>query len=219
MMLKKYFVLGLFLISAFVIAGCNTGASTGSTTPTTTPTTSTTTTTVSTLTGGREYYPNTDGNSWTYATTSTMTTETGTLRYTFDGTTTVDSIVVQKFKQESFSSTGSSTGESLDLVSDAGVFWYGSVESPTTEAVTKYVFPLKVGETWISEGASEAEVLAIETVTVPAGIYNNCFKISFPSPTQDIYVWLAPNVGMVKLYVYSLTTTMGATMELTSKNF
>ena len=42
-------------------------------------------------------------------------------------------------------------------------------------------------------------IAAIETVTVPAGVYTNSYKITATSSDTSVTtIWLAPNVGMVK---------------------
>ena len=65
-----------------------------------------------------------------------------------------------------------------------------------------YSPPIKVGTTWQGK-QGEAEVVAQETVSTPAGIFQNCFRINVrvEDGYSDYYyaVWLAKNVGPVKL--------------------
>ncbi len=65
-----------------------------------------------------------------------------------------------------------------------------------------YSPPIKVGTTWQGQ-QGEAEVVAQETVSTPAGIFQNCFRINVRVVDDyDYYsIWLAKNVGPVKLAV------------------
>jgi len=209
--MKKY-LLVLFLVAiSTMMIGCNITSSGGSSG------------------GGAEYFPNTNGNSWTFKsvgtqnTPSSATTLIATTEMTVDGTTTVDSMTVQIFRSVSTSSYGVSTSEALVLVNSNGVYTYGSVSSPSTEAITTMEFPLSVGSRWTGYGTSEVEVVAKETVTVPAGTFNNCYKLSSitGNPSQVSYLWVGPNVGFVKSFSSDISGsyTYVATMELMSKNF
>jgi len=76
-------------------------------------------------------------------------------------------------------------------------------------------YPLNVGTTWTVAGQTKviwatissstvATVEAKEDVTVPAGTFRNCFKIrqEYTTAPLDVnvttYMWLAPNVGLIK---------------------
>jgi hypothetical protein len=220
-MSNKLIGLGIILFCVFMIGSIGCGQTDTGETITTTSSTISSTTTTTQLTGGREYYPNTDGYIWTYRVTSTSTPDVYTMRTTFDGTATVDSVVVQARRTEYILGNQISTYEGYFRVTDAGVFGYGSPSSPTTEARTEFVFPLEIGSSWTTD-ISTSEVVAIENVTVPLGTYNNCFKVVTSQPANDTYtnVWLASNVGIVKSeYFYLNPPTVTTTSELTSKNF
>lgn len=199
-MFKKYWF--IFMALAFTITAIVTGCETLQTVD---------------ATGGREYFPNTDGYIWNYRSTQTGTTEIGLVKYSFNGTTTVGGLTVQKYKGEAFLGTLANTSESLMRVTDTDVKTYGSTTSPTTEATNYFIFPLKIGNKWLISGTNEATVVAQENVSVPAGTYINCFKIRYPYGSSYTDMWLAKNVGIVKLLSYS--TTGALTMELTSKSF
>ena len=69
-----------------------------------------------------------------------------------------------------------------------------------------YSPPIKVGTTWQgTEG--EARVVTQETVNTPAGIFHNCFRIDINVVDDDDYysIWLARNVGPVKLSVIDIS--------------
>ncbi|NQT29546.1 MAG: hypothetical protein HQ596_03130 [Candidatus Saganbacteria bacterium] len=198
--------------------------------------------------GGREYFPNTDGYSWSYVGTFSSTqsgdaypplmiTETSAVaQQTFDGTAVLDPLTVQILKGEStitvealdlsYSHTQTVTGEYYYRVTDSAVYYYGSYGNQGPEA-TYLVFPLEIGNSWVYSGTSEVLVEDIEDVTVPAGTYSNCYKLS---STGGGLMWLAQNVGIVKFQsgsnqvsvengvVVGVATTV-STYELTSKNF
>ena len=176
--------------------------------------------------GGREYYPNADGNSWTYSkvTTSNTTTDVVTVTSirTYTGIATIDSITVQKVKNETISGGNIFTTEAYQVVTDSSVKNYGDQSHPTTEAETFLVFPLMVDSEWTINGEGDiATVIDIESVTVPAGTYNDCFRIEMDSTNTITDIWLAKNVGMVKSVAVSTFggTIFTFTTELTSKNF
>ncbi len=71
-----------------------------------------------------------------------------------------------------------------------------------------YAPPIKVGTKWQGQN-SQVEVVAQETVSTPAGIFQNCFRIDVRIDDyyyDDYYyeyysIWLANNVGPVKMAV------------------
>jgi hypothetical protein len=199
-MSKKMIGMGLVMAIAFSVAfivGC--------------------TTTAGKATGGREYFPNEDGYGWRYSMTMTLPTTivTGTTEATFVGTWEFDSIVAQVLVTETIFGSSPDTELNLVQVTDAAVLAYGTIGDSTTEATKLLDFPLSVGKKWVTIGTFESEVVARETVSVPLGDYDDCFKIY--NSLDEVYWWLAPNVGPVK-YV-DVDPTAVATMELVYKNF
>lgn len=167
--------------------------------------------------GGREYFPNTDGYSWTYRMSVSGTTETATARMTFTGTTTVGGTTVQIWRSESIYTTGTITAESLIKVTDSAVTQYGTPTYPSSTPSTVIAFPLNVGSRWYTYGTVEAIVTAQENVIVPSGTFNNCYKISSTLGSNSSDLWLGKNVGIVKMLT---TSTYGTyTLELISRNF
>lgn len=68
-----------------------------------------------------------------------------------------------------------------------------------------YSPPIKVGTTWQGR-EGQAEVVAQENVNTPAGIFQNCFRINVQvnqSNEDDYAIWLAKNVGPVKMVTIS----------------
>jgi len=174
--------------------------------------------------GGREYFPNTDGYSWTFRLSSSTTTEIATAKFTANGTTSIDGITVQKLKVEMISGAHVSTSETLVRVTDSDVTWYTSASNPTSEALKMISFPLTIGSKWIvnqlATMTSEGTVLSQENV----GSYNDCFKVkiaSVSSPGNTIDFWLAKDVGVAKVLITNLSGTTETTnlAELTGKSF
>jgi hypothetical protein len=203
-MLKKRAIL-ILVLGVTLLTGCNILQPTGPTG------------------GGREYFPNADGNSWTYLQTYSTTTETATQRLTISGTHTFDSITAQIMVSEYLTTTSISTSEILYVVSDAGVYIYGFLSSPTTEATTVCSFPLYVGNKWTFFGSAEAEVEEKEDISVHAGDFTNCYRVLYTDGSSgSMYAWFAPDAGIIKqtnVFSGSGGTTQTVTIELTSKNF
>jgi len=199
-------VLGLGLMMVVVMVGCGAGAPDLPTT------------------GGVEFFPHTDGYSWTYNIEVDILSSPeaiGTMEVTFNGTTEVSGITVQK--RETFLTTYNSltyTTTHCVKVTDSYVKGYGEIGDTTTEACTTLSFPLSVGKTWTAytfENVFTAEVIAAENVTVPAGTFAT-FKIDYPAQ-GTAYYWYAENIGLVKFALYDDDDNLRQRYELTSKNF
>lgn len=205
------FILGIISI-IFRLTGCSTaqqGEIPQSTTTTTTVSGPTTTTIYS---GYREYYPNQDGLSWTYRRAFSNSPSINTEKITYCGTSEFNSQIVQIARRETIFPEGTiSTAETIFKVDNFAVYRLRTVES-TPILMAVFGFPLQVG---IHTGVTD--VLALETVTVPAGTFNNCFKLSAAEGDFTYISWLAPNVGMVKAEKRGVSAI--STAELTGKNF
>ncbi len=168
--------------------------------------------------GGREYFPNTDGYSWTYRAPASNTTEVQTAKFSFSGSATVDSLAVQKWKSESFTATTAYTSESYIRITDTDVKFYGSPTYPSTVETSIFLtFPLRIGAKWYTSGTYEANVVAQENVTVSLGTYSNCFKVQFGSGSMVTNMWFGKNAGIVK--IQTIMGTVEVIGDLTSKNF
>jgi len=65
-------------------------------------------------------------------------------------------------------------------------------------AKLELVLPLKVGEKWnLFDGGILREVVKVDTVTVPAGRFNNCFFFEDGWAGSTAETWFCPNVGIV----------------------
>ncbi len=167
-------------------------------------------TTLAPLKGYREYYPNADGSSWTYNrlfSDGTRLTE----KITYAGTTTFLRQTVQIARRETFTPSSVSTSENLFKVTASAVYFVENVSGINLLTVA-FGFPLYVGGT-----TGLTKVLSLEDVTVPAGSFKDCFKLSSSDGSYTYRSWLAPGVGMVK--AEKANTVSISTAELTGKNF
>lgn len=82
--------------------------------------------------------------------------------------------------------------------------WIGLFEKWPPDKVTFFMPDhLAAGEHWqvqTGEGTGQAAIEALETVTVPAGTYTDVARLHYLNPAvgEDITLWLAPHVGLVK---------------------
>ncbi|MGQ9678520.1 MAG: hypothetical protein ACUVUD_04490 [bacterium] len=70
------------------------------------------------------------------------------------------------------------------------------------ERILYLLLPLSVGEKWFDSEAERevTEVVAIESVDVPAGKFQNCYKLQTKSNRVNFQqtLWLLPGLGVVK---------------------
>ena len=182
------------------------------------------------------YYPLTVGNRWTYRDDEgnrIIFEVVDKIQIHLSEDELVESFVVQKSSTDenlenvnNYSYLGYSVNE--DGVVDGIVQHAQNITSGTDGTILflpflpLYNFPLIPGNKWatrfqaeivperlpLGSGLDEFEVLSEETVTVPAGTFENVFQVQesfrwtfFDAQDLDITVaqkWLAPNVGIVK---------------------
>ncbi len=198
---------------------------------------------------GREgnYYPLAVGNKWTYRDaegTEIIFEIIDTIQIQLADGKTVESFVLEKTNTAEdlenvadYSYLGPELDDNGNII---GILQHAQNITPGTEDTIMFVpflplykFPLIPGWKWdvnfqaklapelfpLDHGKDEFEVLSEETVTVPAGTFENVFQIqeSFhwifelqgPDFDLDITVvnkWLAPNVGIIK---FTQTQTRG----------
>jgi DUF3108-like len=82
-----------------------------------------------------------------------------------------------------------------------------------TNEVIQYRFPLQISKNWVVAKAPTetiiAQVVSLENVKVPVGLFDSCYEVEIKSTKNpDFYrrVWLAPNIGIVKNEIKSITT-------------
>ena len=198
---------------------------------------------------GREgnYYPLAVGNKWTYRDaegTEIIFEIIDTIQIQLADGKTVESFVLEKTNTAEdlenvadYSYLGPELDDNGNII---GILQHAQNITPGTEDTIMFVpflplykFPLIPGWKWsvnfqaklvpelfpLDHGKDEFEVLSEETVTVPAGTFENVFQVqeSFhwifelqgPNFDLDITVvnkWLAPNVGIIK---FTQTQTRG----------
>jgi hypothetical protein len=108
---------------------------------------------------------------------------------------------------------------------EGGVYQYGQgdPDNPNKAVVFDppqlvYKLPFQIGDEWETPALSDAgekngetvyvngQVDGEETVTVPAGVFPHCFRVSIDdprdAPADRTDLWFAPNVGIVKTETY-----------------
>ncbi len=190
---------------------------------------------------GREgnYYPLAVGNKWTYRDaegTEIIFEIIDTIQIQLAGGKTVESYVLEKTNTaeglQNVSDYSYLGHEFDDDGNITGILQHAQNITPGTEDTIMFVpfiplykFPLIPGWKWnvnfqaklapelfpLERGTDEFEVLTEETVTVPAGTFENVFQVQesfhwiyeLPGPDFDLDItvvnkWLAPNVGIIK---------------------
>jgi hypothetical protein len=85
--------------------------------------------------------------------------------------------------------------------------WIGLFEKYPPDQVTFFMpTSLEAGKAWAvetGEGTGRANVEAIEPVKVPAGTFNQTWRVRYinPGANTDMTLWLAPRLGLVKATV------------------
>ena len=185
------------------------------------------------------YYPLSVGNIWRYrdAEGTQITFEIiDTIQIQLKGRETVESFVLQKSSTEeglenvvNYSYLGNTLNEEGEV---SAVVQHATNVTPGSEDTIMffpflplYKFPLITGEKWqvrfeaklvpelfpLDSGIDEFEVLSEETVTVPAGTFENVFQVQesfhwvydpdvldFSIDTTVAQKWVAPDVGIIK---------------------
>ncbi len=178
--------------------------------------------------GEKNYYPLTEGNTWNYRTitnvtmpdtafsdTSSMTTEI-TVKTTLNNGTEV---------YEQIATTDG--GKDTSYVQETDDYILSYEDKADTEPDTMVALPLEEGKTWTvfndSTYTQTGKAIGKESVTVPAGTYDDCWKIAYiyadSAFSETSFVYLAPDIGMVKVYESTeIDTNMTSefTMELES---
>ena len=176
----------------------------------------------------QNYYPAEVGNTWVLLSTDGADQRT----YTFEGPETIDGeeFIILQIAKETVGTdaiafdkswvTVAEDGEILlhQVAFDRGAF--GIAEATWDPPVTNFPAALPIGQTWeiVTEtvlklvGAatttSTLEVVAIEDVETPIGVFKDCVKIETNRKAvtaltvirEKEFLWLAPDVGPVKFF-------------------
>jgi hypothetical protein len=82
--------------------------------------------------------------------------------------------------------------------------WIGMFEQAPPDKVTRFMpTQLALHQRWdveTGEGTGQAEVEAVEDVTVPAGRFKDCWRVRYLNPANqtDMTLWMAPRQGLVQ---------------------
>ena len=174
----------------------------------------------------QDYYPATVGNTWVLLSTDGAEQRT----YTFEGPENIDGeeLILMKVAKETVGTdvvefdnswvTVNEDGEILlhQVAFDRGVF--GTIEETWDPPVTNFPAAFPLGHTWeiVTEAVlqlvgesiitSTLEVVAIEDVETPIGVFKDCVKVetnreavtALQRLQENEILWLAPDVGPVK---------------------
>ncbi len=190
----------------------------------------------------QNYFPAMVGSTWVFATADGADRRT----YAFEGPETVDGqeFIILKIAKETAGTdiaaldkswvTVEADGEILlhQVAFDRGAF--GIAEATFDPPVTNFPAALPLGHTWVivtetvlklvgaATTTSTLEVVAIEDVETPIGVFKDCVKIetnrkavtALTVVRENEFLWLAPDVGPVKY----MDVTQEIVFELESYN-
>jgi hypothetical protein len=181
------------------------------------------------LFGSKDYFPLAVDNQWVYNLLATMgasdTVATGL--YTNDITTKItiggDDAYIMTAKDSVYLISPDSafvTTETIYLRDTKDAFLS---YSDTTEAPDTFLFKdLKLDKTWTTIVGTDTTVSTVvlqEDVTVPAGTYNDCWKVKMVHNSETPnYYWFGSGTGLVKQSFQVINTdTIDLLIELKSK--
>ncbi len=158
--------------------------------------------------GEKNYYPLSEGNTWNYRTISTMTIGDSTIVDTGSVTTTITVKTKLNDGTDVYEQITNSEGYAdTSYVQETDNYILGYDDKADVSPDTTVTLPVEEGNTWTvfsdSEYTETGKVMGKENVTVPAGSFDDCWKIAyiteFDSEVETSYVYLAPDVGLVKV--------------------
>jgi hypothetical protein len=160
--------------------------------------------------GGEEenYFPLTVGNTWDYEMTTTTiividtvtsdtTVDTGAMDLDINEETTLDNgtDVFEMITTVTFDDTLIPSFADTSYIDETEDYLLEySTKADTVPSDTMLALPLEAGKTW-----ADYEAIGQENVTVPAGTFNDCWKVRGIDNSDTMYMYLAPDVGMVKM--------------------
>jgi hypothetical protein len=150
-------------------------------------------------TGAADYWPMAEGNTWTYREVEIVAYPDST-----PDSTIVEEAVTWKFRSrvkladgaDAWQMDGGGGDSSYNYFSDSKSAVLLYTDLLDTKPDTWLVLPLEQGKTW-TFGSVTMLVRGKETVEVPAGTYDDCWKVEMQTALSPSFVWFAPNVGMV----------------------
>ncbi len=150
-----------------------------------------------------EQFPNKIGNYWVYQLYDS--------NYNYIDTVTSeisDSLKLQGIWGKVWTTPPVSGSLTALTIADT-IFYYGGQVSALP--LYHYVFPMRVGLTWIGSMLDTSQVVGFGAVETPARNFNNGFllirKWERPDHMGSIETWIVPNVGVVKINLHDYTLT------------
>jgi len=147
------------------------------------------------------YFPLTVGNEWNYDMTMTTIIVIDTL--TSDTTVTTGTMDLD-ITEETTLDNGTEVFEMTMTMTDTTITSYVeetedyvlqySSKAATVPFDTMLALPLETGKTW-----ADCEVMGQKNITVPAKTFNDCWEIRRIDNSDTMYMYVAPDVGMVKM--------------------
>lgn len=172
--------------------------------------------------GGEEFYPTPDGANWIYDiwemdtySSDSENSNLGLLNVISNYATTQEDQLTMRINGTAQHQTAGNV-DILEGAIDGSEFailyyifvdqnegrWYYALDDDTHWLLLK--FPLTSGKTWNFDlyGLTyEAKIIGEESVTVPAGTFDNCIKIEYKYEGILVdRIWFSANVGMVRIY-------------------
>ncbi len=178
--------------------------------------------------GEKNYYPLTEGNTWNYRTITNVTMPDTTISDTGSVKTEITVKTTLNNGTEVYEQIMTMDGTAdTSYVQDTDDYILSYEDKADTEPDTMVALPLEEGKTWTvlkdSAYTETGKAIGKESVTVPAGTYDDCWKIAYiyadSAFSETSFVYLAPDIGMVKVYEsMEIDTNMTSefTMELES---
>jgi hypothetical protein len=145
------------------------------------------------------YFPLTVGNEWNYDMTMTMTdpdtttTETGTVELEITAETTLDN-GTEVFEMIMIMTEITTFADTSYIEETEDYLLQYSNKAATVPNDTMLALPLETGKTW-----ADCEVMGKKDITVPAETFKDCWEIRGIDNSDTMYMYLAPDVGMVKM--------------------
>jgi len=174
--------------------------------------------------GTKDYYPLTVGNIWNYDMTMTTTlpdttiTGTGTMKIEITAETTLNN-GANVFEEVSTSIVENSTHIDTSYTEETDDYILNYGDKADTDPDTMLVLPLEEGKTWKTDSNTTLKVIGKESVTVPAGTYDDCWKAQMIEENSDtIYVYLAPDIGLIKWHVTHTEDSLSYEMKIELKD-
>lgn len=173
--------------------------------------------------GEEDYYPLSVGNVWNYGVTmiaeipGTTATFTGDSQDRIVGTAELSGGISVYEWVTSITIDGYSGSDTFYIhETDTAVYIY---ESMIDTVADKYLeLPIESNNSWIVNSNQTAVVLATVDISVPAGIYSDCYEIAYIDNDDTTFVCFANGVGEVYGHAaYSeADTTITIVLELES---